>query len=73
MALNSPGKSCFCISAFFLCVILSGCTAVPSTSLRPTEPVTTTSIIRQPEGYSSDGQHLVIRPTEPVTTLSAEL
>ena len=69
MTLKSPRNSCFRIVTFLLCIALSGCILAPS---RPTEPVTTTSIIRQPEGYSSDGQHLVIRPADPVTTVTAE-
>ena len=64
-------KSGTCLFAFFLSVSLPFVCCAESRKACLTEPVTVTSIIRQPEGYSSDGQHLVTKLTDPATTMYA--
>jgi plasminogen activator len=69
MVFKNLKRSCICVSAFLLSVSfpLGGFAATPN----PTGPETTTTIVRQPEGYSSDGKNVVTKPTDPVTVTSA--
>jgi hypothetical protein len=71
MVFKNFKRSCICVSAFLVSVSfpMNGLAGQGKTS--PTEPVTTTSIVRQPEGYSSDGKNVVTKPTDPVTVTSA--
>jgi hypothetical protein len=66
-------RPCICASAFFLTVSFPLGALAESGKTNPTEPVTTSSIVRQPEGYSSDGLQAVFnsKPTDPVTVTSA--
>jgi hypothetical protein len=79
-------KSCICLFSFFVfaslplnCPAESGkaspaepvATSAKNKKVRATEPVTVVSIIRQPEGYSSDGPNAINRATDPVTTMYA--
>jgi plasminogen activator len=64
-------RSCICASAFLLSVSFPLSGFAESGKTNPTEPVTTTSIVRQPEGYSSDGPNAVTKSTDPVTVTSA--
>jgi plasminogen activator len=68
MASKNFKRSCIYTSAFLLSVSfpLASHAGTPS----PQEPETTTSIVRQPEGYSSDGQQVVNKPTDPVMVTS---
>jgi hypothetical protein len=60
-------RSFICISAVFISLSLPVTGFAKAGKNRLTEPRTTVSVIRQPEGYCSDGQHLVTKLTEPVT------
>jgi hypothetical protein len=86
MVFNNFKKSSICLFTFFMftslplnCLAESGksssteqvATSSKHRNSRSTEPVTVVSIIRQPEGYSSDGPNAVIRATDPVTTMYA--
>ena len=71
MVFKNFRKSCICFSTFFLFASLPLNCLAESSKASSTEPVTVTSIIRQPEGYSSDGQHVVTKLTDPKTTMSA--
>jgi hypothetical protein len=86
MVFKNFRKSCICLFSFFVfaslpfnCLAESGkagstkpvATSTKHRDSRSTEPVTVVSIIRQPEGYSSDGPNAVIRATDPETTMYA--
>ena len=63
-------KLCVCLSSFFLCAALASTGFAETGTTSPTEPVTTVSVIRRPDGYNAGGQPVVRRFTGPQTTSS---
>ena len=60
-------KSCICVSLLLAAAsLLSSCFIQPE-KVRPTDPKTNVTILREPEGYSSDGKQADIKPTDPAT------
>ncbi|MDR3630604.1 MAG: hypothetical protein P4L42_09730 [Desulfocapsaceae bacterium] len=67
MVFRNFRKSGMCFLALLIAApLLCGCFIQPEKT-RPTDPQTVSSILREPEGYSSDGPQAVIKPTDPAT------
>jgi hypothetical protein len=69
MVFRNFRKLCISVSVLLTATpLLCSCFVQPE-HVRGTDPQTTSSIIREPVGYSSDGPNAVIRPNDPVTNV----